>query len=394
MSAPHLRDIDPKLAILPTGLEYGTFTNADGAAIRYARAMPPADKLVNGKPTGIVVLVTGFRESTERYYEKIREHQARGEAVYTMDWRGQGGSQRYHAGLPQRPGAQGYEHDAADLDQFVTQIARIDERHPGIPKTLHAHSMGGNIALRYLHDYPDRFDNAVITSPMLSIKTGIVPPFIAKQIAKLISYFDKYRYLPGEGDWNEAEAMAPLQGKLNQRLIRQSLHDIIYREMPEKRIGGATAGWFVEACRSISVLRDPAYLKRIKTPIMLVAGKLDNLVDPESIRRAAKHLPNATLHYYTRVGHSPWMESDATRNKIWDRVNDFMAEQAGKAPNTKPGKSAKATRPAPNPDPGMAKRLTSGPDDRPRAAPDWPVKHGANDRRPTKAAPASPRRVP
>jgi len=398
MSAPRLRDIDPRMATPPDGLEYGHFKNADGAAIRYAVAPPPADRLVNGQPTGVVVLVTGFRESTERYYERIREHQERGEIVYTMDWRGQGGSQRYNKNLPQRPGAQGYEHDAADLEQFITEVAKIEERHPGLPKTLHAHSMGGNIALRYLHDYPGRVDNAVITSPMLEIKTGIVPQWVARQVASVVSYFDKFRYMPGEGDWNEAEALGDIKdNKINERVIRQSLQDLFYRDMPDKRLGGATAGWFVEACRSMSVLRDSDYLKQIKTPVMLVAGRLDDLVNPKAIIRAAHHLPNATLQYYRRAGHSPWMESNLIRKKLWGQVDTFL-EQQRDSTTPAPAKSVKATQDRPNPDPGMARRLTSGPEARETIKPgtsatatDWQGTAPSNERN---ASPAPAKRHP
>ncbi|MEO0391696.1 MAG: alpha/beta hydrolase [Pseudomonadota bacterium] len=325
MQRLHPHEINPRMGTPPEALEYGTFTNGDGASIRYAQAMPPADKLVDGKPTGVAVIVPGFRVSIERYYERIREHLDRGEAVYAMDWRGQGGSQRYHKNLPQRPGAQGYEHDAADLDQFVTQVAKLDVTHPGLRKTLYAHSMGGNIAMRYLHDYPGRFDNAVITAPMLGIQTGKAPKWLAKLVAKATNLFDTSGYMPGEKDWSEDNLMQPITGKINDRIVRQAMQDVFYRGIPDLRVGGATASWFLEACRSVAILRDPDYLNEIKTPIMLVAGGLDDVVDPEAILRAAKYLPQVNFHDYRRSGHSPWMESNPVRKKLWGHVDDFLA---------------------------------------------------------------------
>ena len=376
MADPKPKTMDPRLTTLPEGLEYAHFTNGDGATIRYASAPPVKSAMVDGKPTGVVVLVTGFRESTERYYERIKEHQARGEVVYTMDWRGQGGSQRYHADMPQRPGAQGYEHDCADLDQFVTQIAKIDEKHPGVTKTLYAHSMGGNIAMRYLHDYPGRFDNAVITSPMLGINTGRFPKWFARAAARMIKAAGAHHYLPGEGDWSEEKRLNQVKKPLlNMRTMRQSLQDHFYRHFPDLRMGGATAGWFVAATKSTRVLRNPKYLAAIKTPMMLVAGALDDTVDPSAITRAARHLPNATLHYYSRVGHSPWMESDRTRADLWSKVDDFLAGRTPQAAhdNTPP-----------------AKRLASGPETvaTPAAKADQPSLTGP------KPVPRTPGRAP
>ena len=204
--------------------------------------------------------------------------------------------------------------------------------------------------------------------------------------------------MPGEGDWNEAEALGDIKdNKINERVIRQSLQDLFYRDMPDKRLGGATAGWFVEACRSMSVLRDSDYLKQIKTPVMLVAGRLDDLVNPKAIIRAAHHLPNATLQYYRRAGHSPWMESNLIREKLWGQVDTFL-EQQRDSTTPAPAKSVKATQDRPNPDPGMARRLTSGPEAGETIKPgtsatatDWHGTTPANDR---SASPAPAKRHP
>ena len=360
MAAPKASKPNTGLTTPPDGLEYASFTNGDGAAIRYASAMPPAHALVDGKPTGVVVLVTGFRESIERYYERIREHQARGEVVYTMDWRGQGGSQRYNSKLPQRPGAQGYEHDVADLDQFVTEIAQIEKNHPGIPKTLHAHSMGGNIALRYLHDKPGRFDNAVITSPMLGIDTGKFPKWLAKAVARAIKIVSPYGYMPGEKDWTEDTPMNPLAKAARGRVMRLTLQDHFYRHIPEIRTGGATARWFLEACRSVKILQDPAYLRQIKTPIMLVVGERDDVVKPAAIIRAAKYLPHVRLHRYKHVGHSPWMEKNSVRDRLWAQVDAFLEDyKPGTVALPEPPRTDRQPRP---PLWSLARRLTSGPD--------------------------------
>ena len=370
MSAPRLRDIDPRMATPPDGLEYGHFKNADGAAIRYAVAPPPADRLVDGKPTGVVVLVTGFRESTERYYERIREHQERGEIVYTMDWRGQGGSQRYNKNLPQRPGAQGYEHDAADLEQFITEVAKIEERHPGIPKTLHAHSMGGNLALRYLHEHQDQMDAAVITAPMMQIRTGWMPPWAARQISKIAEYFGAGdRYLPGTGDWHERE-LKSLQRINCNREIRQNLQTLFYRDMPENRMGGPTFAWLREAFRSIAIVRDPKFLSEIRTPIFLATAGRDKLVSTSATHKAAKHLPNVQVEHFKDGLHSLWMEHDSIRDRLWNLTDRFLNRTLGipiPVPNTTKDCCANdnaCTAPA-----SKQVRLPSGPEHHKRPAP-------------------------
>ena len=113
-----------------------------------------------------------------------------------MDWRGQSGSERY-LDNPQKGHSVGFEHDVADLNQFLTTV--INQR--GKPIFAVAGSMGAHIMLRYMHDYPDFFDSAVLVSPAFDIDTGNWPHSIARLISKLgTSLGFSEHYIRG-GDW-------------------------------------------------------------------------------------------------------------------------------------------------------------------------------------------------
>ena len=103
---------------------------AVGARLRAARfASDPA-----GPFRGVCVLLNGQTEFIEKYFEVIDELCARGYAVATMDWRGQGGSTR-----PLPDPLKGHvgdysEHDAdlaALMEQLVTPM--VAERNAGAP---------------------------------------------------------------------------------------------------------------------------------------------------------------------------------------------------------------------------------------------------------------------
>ena len=73
---------------VPEGAVTGTLRAPDGVALRFARwPAPPGRK-------GTVCLFHGRAEFIEKYFESVRELQARGFAVATLDWRGQGLSDR------------------------------------------------------------------------------------------------------------------------------------------------------------------------------------------------------------------------------------------------------------------------------------------------------------
>src|SRR6516165_4364563 len=73
---------------VPDNFVTGTLKTPDGVSLRFARWLPPAGR------RGTVVLLQGRAEWIEKYFETVRDLRARGFAVATIDWRGQGMSER------------------------------------------------------------------------------------------------------------------------------------------------------------------------------------------------------------------------------------------------------------------------------------------------------------
>ena len=69
----------------PEDVVTGALTTRDGVSLRFARWHPPPGR------KGTVCLFQGRTEFIEKYFETVRELRARGFAVATLDWRGQGG---------------------------------------------------------------------------------------------------------------------------------------------------------------------------------------------------------------------------------------------------------------------------------------------------------------
>lgn len=144
----------------PATWEWSLFESRDGARLRSGSAKPMSS--VPSKAT--IILVGGYTEFAEKYFETFNDLLAHGYNVGTLDWRGQGGSQRYLTD-PQKAHSIGFEHDSADLAQYLKQYS-------GAPVYLVAHSMGGNIALRLLHDHPDLVRAAILSGLMIGAGPG------------------------------------------------------------------------------------------------------------------------------------------------------------------------------------------------------------------------------
>ena len=128
---------------VPSGGTVGSFRGYDGAELRYARwdatRMPRR---------GTVCLFGGRAEFIEKYFEVIADLRRRGFAVATMDWRGQGGSQRMLSN-PRKGHVRGFWEYDRDLIRFMKDIVLPDCPPPFIGL---GHSMGGNILLAQRDD--------------------------------------------------------------------------------------------------------------------------------------------------------------------------------------------------------------------------------------------------
>ena len=80
--SPALPDLPPRLQ-MPAGFQWGTFETADGARLRWGH-LPAA------VPRAECVLVGGFAEFVEKYFETIADLSRCGLSVWCLDWRGQG----------------------------------------------------------------------------------------------------------------------------------------------------------------------------------------------------------------------------------------------------------------------------------------------------------------
>ena len=144
---------------VPDGAVAGTLKTPDGVALRFARWPPPPGR------KGTVCIFQGRGEFIEKYFETVRDLRARGFAVATLDWRGQGLS---HRALPDRAKAMcaTFRNIDIDLETFMKEVVL-----PDCPPPVFAlgHSMGATLlAARSLRGHR-WFDRIVLSAPMIAL---------------------------------------------------------------------------------------------------------------------------------------------------------------------------------------------------------------------------------
>ena len=297
----------------------GRFTTGDGLSIRYG-IWPPTDSRCRGS----VLLLNGRKEFLEKYAETIAELNARGLAVFSIDWRGQGLSTRLLADrLKGHVGS--YADYLQDLELFVTRfVLPAADR----PLFLLAHSMGAHIALRFLHRHPQTFDRAVLTSPMIDIRSAPYPRPLAGVLARtaVIAGLSQ-AYLPG------ATARSTLQRTFEGNpLTSDPRRFAVEREAvtkdPDLALGGPTFGWLAATLESIALTRRSGFLETITLPLLMVAAGRDAVVCENSQRRACERMPHCRFLLLQDARHEVLMECDRIRDAFWKAFDRFAAEGA------------------------------------------------------------------
>jgi lysophospholipase len=298
---------------VPENAVTGTLLTRDGIALRYARWAPPAGR------KGTVCLLQGRAEFIEKYFETVMDLRARGFAVATLDWRGQGLSERL---LPDRH--KGYvrsfaDYDA-DLETFMHEIVL-----PDCPPPFFAigHSMGGAILLRAARQGHRWFDRIVLSAPMIALR-GKRRAGAARTTARLLRLLGfGTSYVPG-GD-RVAVGSRPFVGNiLTSDPVRYARNAAVLEAEPELALAAPTVAWADAAFRAMSDFAQHAYPAEIRQPILIIAAGKDDVVSTQAIEDFALRLRAGSHLIVGGSEHEILMEQDHYRAQFWAAFDAFV----------------------------------------------------------------------
>ncbi|MGA8181935.1 MAG: alpha/beta hydrolase [Desulfobacterales bacterium] len=293
-------------------------TGADQRSLRYGIWPIPKEKR-----KGSTLLLVGRSEFLEKYSETIGELNQKGFDVYSFDWRGQGLSSRMlanrHKGF-----IDNYDIYLNDLQVFFDRIVKPEAARPLI---IIAHSMGGHIALRFLHDHPDAADMAVLTSPMIDIFRSNVFRWLVKLMTRIVvqSGF-KHVYAIGSGDYRDQKFNG---NQLTSDPVRFMDAIKAIEKQPDLALGGVTYGWLSATLASIDILNQPGYAAKITTPILMISAGEDKIVSIKAQKKMCAWLPACRFVEIPGARHEIFKETDAVRSIIWREFERFTHMETG-----------------------------------------------------------------
>ena len=260
---------------------------------------------------GTVLLFTGRTEYAEKYGRAATDFAARGYATVTLDWRGQGLADRV-SGDP----ALGH---VAEFSDYQKDVAALMEALPDLgvegPLFLLAHSMGGAIGLRALHDGLP-VAAAAFSAPMW----GIGMPGPLRPIAWLLTGTSHLLGMveaitPG----TKSETYVLYEPFERNKLTHdREMYDHMRRQAqahPALMIGGPTMKWLNEALRETRRL---ARMPSPAVPCLTFLGSDEAIVDTARIHARMAAWPNARLQMIEGGHHEVMMEGPAIRALVFD----------------------------------------------------------------------------
>ncbi|MDH2325603.1 alpha/beta hydrolase [Cereibacter sp. SYSU M97828] len=258
-----------------------------------------------------VLLLPGRTEYIEKYEDIAAELVSRGFSVVTLDWRGQGLSDR---ALPDAMIGH-----VLSFREYQRDLAAVLPLAGDRPFML-AHSMGGCIGLRALvMGLPVRA--AAFTAPMWGIPLGRFMRPLARLVAGSSPRLNRSHVLaPGTSRTTyvlEAQfagnTLTSDEGQWN-RMRDQAANAAL-------TLGGPSLGWLNAALRETGAL---ARLPSPAVPALVHLGTRERVVDPAPIRDRMARWPGGTLTLAEGAEHEIMMEAPAIRSAFIDAAVDLF----------------------------------------------------------------------
>ena len=255
---------------------------------------------------GTVVLLPGRTEYIEKYGRTAADFAKAGFATLTLDWRGQGRSDRALAD-PKVGHVGDFDEYQRDLDCLL-DFAKAQ----GLPQPFYllAHSMGGAIGLRALtRGLP--FQAAAFSAPMWGILLSAWTRPLANALSAASRHlsFD-HLYAPGTGPMTYVLDVPFAGNTLTRDLDHWRYMRAQAAAHPEMSLGGPSFGWLRAALAECHALRP---LACPPLPCLCALGSFERIVDTAPIHARMRRWKTGRLVIVAGAEHEILMERPEPR---------------------------------------------------------------------------------
>ena len=268
-------------------------------------------------PKGVVVISHGFTESVAKFAEPIYYLLQAGYEVWGLDHRGHGRSCRLNDN-PYVVHVQRFEDYVEDL-RHLTE-SRVKPTAGKLPIYLYCHSMGGCVGAWTIEQYPDLFQKAVLSSPMLGLSFGKIPLPVAYAFATLKGLGEK-----GKEPLSPVEAFP--EETYEASASNSEARFLWYREKRRldsrlQTCAGSTR-WGREAIRACRHVTNPKEIARIRIPVLLFQAEKDAYVENGAQDAFAARASSCRLVKRPGMRHELYFSEGEQLREYWEEIFAF-----------------------------------------------------------------------
>jgi alpha-beta hydrolase superfamily lysophospholipase len=267
-----------------------TFDGVGGVQIVYDVWTPDTEL------RGLVILSHGLGEHARRYDHVAQRFGEAGLATYALDHRGHGRSGGKRVRL------RNLSEYTGDFGALVNIAAG---EHPGLPRIVLGHSMGGGIVFAYGVENPGDYDLMVLSGPAVAANVGV--PALKAALGKAV------------GSWLPNLPVEELDANA---VSRDPAVVAAYNADPLVHHGKIPAG----IAKALVQLGEtmPQRARGLKAPLLVVHGAEDSLVPAAGSQRLVDCVASADVHLKIYPGLYHEVFNEPERARVLDDVTAWI----------------------------------------------------------------------
>lgn len=268
-----------------------------------------------------IFIVNGRIEGAYKYQELFFDLYRQGYNIYSFDHRGQGLSDRM-APNPEMGHVESFDDYLRDMDEIIEQfdLNRYKECH------LLAHSMGGNIATRYIQTRTHHpFSKIALSAPMYGVNVAWYLKPIVTLVAQVMTYcYPQPTYAPGYKGYHPKPF---IDNPLSHSEVRYQWFRELYEQQPKLKLGGPSVRWVWKGLASSKQCMRQT--ENITIPLLLIQAGADHIVSNQAQDEFIDRLKTTNAHCQllsiADAKHEILFEKDIYRNPAMLSISQFFA---------------------------------------------------------------------
>lgn len=321
MTHSHVLEVAPFSQEVADGPDSATaywITSTDGVRLRVAHWKSPEE------PKGTVFIFQGRTENIEKYGRAVRPLHDTGYSVFTIDWRGQGLSDRLTDDR-----MMGHVGHYSDYQKDVAAMLEAAERlHLPKPWFLFGHSLGACIGLRALmNGLP--MTACAFSAPLWGVNLSTLQRIGAWPLswsAQLIG--QGCTYAPGTKGESYALSTPFEKNRLTHDPDMYRYYQSVSKNLVDHQTGGPSLGWLYQTLRETQRLsKKPSP----DTPCITFCGAEDSIVAISAVEDRMKRWPNGQFNLVENSRHDVFYEVQKVRERAFSSILTHFAESAAPA---------------------------------------------------------------